>query len=185
MQKLKTKYDKKLKKYHLLYEQLDKKEENAFRYHYLSEINIKTDLCVILNTQYGSETQPDPKEYTKITEKYLEKENFEYFIRPFTTTQKKGVFGFLGKKESLTHYAVLFIVPKSKLTQSVYEALFCEYDSQIGYYLQVDVATLISDYIKGYMDTTTDETYFNENLFDSRLFKKILSTENILELAQL
>lgn len=183
MKNLKNKYDKKLDKYHLSYHHLKQKAEDQFRYDYLYALNQTEDLCIILDTQYGSTNKPDPKTYTKDIESYLMEINFRYNIRFFTVPGKKGLFSFLSSKGPMQdQYSIIFILPKSKFTKEVYQKLFCEYDTQIGYKFKTDINALINSHVKGYVNNTDNEEYFEENLFDSRLFKKLFSTEDMLKL---
>jgi len=176
--KIKVRYDKNLKKYHIEYHKaVDKK---AYRYSIISELNKSDDLAFLIETHLGSVNKPDQLNYARVIEGLFAKYSLRYQIRPTEVASDKNIFGmFAGGKKTITHFAITFIVPSKGITREMFDDFLCEYDIQIGYKMIKSQDEFFDDMLKGYINNVFDPEYFRQSLYDSRVFDKFLATEDI------
>lgn len=175
---IKVRYDKQLKKYHIEYHKLQAIPD--YRFDIFHRLNATEDLALRIETFLGSVNKPEPMPYARSLEGLFAKYGLRYMVRPVEVQTPKSLFDFLGRsKKTETHYAITFIVPKGTLDRAMFEALFCEFDLQIGYGFKQSMDSYFDDMGKGYVDNVFDEAYFSNNFYDSRLFNKFLATEDL------
>lgn len=181
MNKLKVKFDKSLNKYHIEYEKL--KDHNAFRYDYYSRINMGSPLFILIETHLGSVHEPVPEIFARDHERMLQDFGIKYAVRPIEIRQQKNLFGLFsfGGKKKIQDFSIAYFIDKSTLTREMFEALLCEFDAQIGYHPKRSQEETLEDIFKGYFNTDSLSNYFGQSFFDSRLFSKMLATENLTE----
>ena len=175
--KIKVRYDKNLKKYHIEYHKLINKAD--YRYSMISELNKSNDLAFLIETQLGSVNKPDQLNYARVIEGLFAKYSLRYQIRPMEVASNKNILGmFAGGKKTITHFAITFMVPTNSFTREMFDDFLCEYDVQIGYKMIKSQDELFEDMLKGYINNVFDPEYFEQSLYDSRVFDKFLATED-------
>ncbi len=179
---IKCRYDKKLDKYHIEYHLLTTEDQRSLRLEVLNKLNDAYDLAVLIDTQMGSVTQPDQRSYAQMIEGLFTKHNIQYHLRPVEMPNPKQLFGFFttGNK-TVTQYVITFIIEKGAFSETLFDDLLCEFDTQIGYGLLKSPKEIFIDMEKGYLDNVFDQQYFSDSLLDSRIFKKFLSSKNLFE----
>lgn len=184
MNQIKSKFDKRLNKYHIEYHKI--KNKGQFRYDILKKINKNFDIAVHIETNLGSENSPDQLKYARDMESLFAKYALAYQVRPIEVAKQKDVFAMfsLGGKKTETHYAITFMIPKSNLNPEMFEDLLCEFDIQIGYDLLKDQEVFFGDMMKGYIKDIFDSGYFENCFYDSRIFSKFLATEDLTQLSE-
>lgn len=179
--KIKSKYDKALKKYHIYYDKI--KDKKALRYTYINQINQRSDMLIIIETHLGSISEPDPLEYTRSLERVLQDEGIKYIVQPIEARVQKNILGiFGGNKKPIKDFSISFYLNQGSLTEDFFDKVLCEFDLQIGYNLLKDQSTLFEDISKGYFDTRDTSAYYGEALFDSMIFHKFLASEDLPQL---
>lgn len=183
VKKIKVRYDKNLKKNHIEYHRLV--DKSTYRYSVISELNKRYDLAFLIETQLGSVNKPDQLNYARVIEGLFAKYSLRYQIRPMEIAGTKNLFGmFAGGNKTVTHFAITFIVPSNSITREMFDDFLCEYDVQIGYKMIKSQDELFDDMLKGYLNNVFDPEYFEQSLYDSRVFDKFLATEDVSSLVQ-
>ena len=182
MSDIKKRYDKNLKKYHIEYNKL--KDKGSYRYDMYKAINERYDMAMLIETHLGSVNEPDQLQFARLMEGMFAKYGLRYQVRPIEVKSNKQMFGFLnfGGKGTDTHYAITCLIPKHVINKEMFEDLFCEFDVQVGYKMLMMVDEFFDDMMKGYLDNVFDAGYFGDSFYDSRIFDKFLSTEDLTEL---
>lgn len=180
--KIKVRYDKSLKKHHIEYHKLI--DKSAYRFNIISQLNKGDDLAFLIETHLGNVNKPDPLNYTKVIEGLFAKYKLPYQIRPMEVASSKNILGMFGGKKTMTHFSITFIVQTNALTREMFDDLLCEYDVQIGYKMVKPQKEFFEDILKGYINNVFDPEYFQQSLYDSRVFDKFLATEDISTLEQ-
>ncbi len=179
MNKIKTKYDKQLGFYHSFYEKV--KDIEGMRRKYLRELMAKEDIVLLIETNLGFIGNPDDRSFMKEAEAYLFQNGFPVQVRLFEAPKKTGlsaIFSF-GKQEP-DKYRLVSFIPAGSYSEEMFEKLFNVYDIQIGYGLQKDSSEILEDIEKGFCKSVRDKEYFQDFIYDSLLFSKLLVTKPIL-----
>jgi hypothetical protein len=179
MKDIKVNYDKKLKKYHIQYHK--SKDHFNFRSDFYNTLNQKSDLFMLIETHLGSVSNPTPLDYTRTIEEKLKQHNLDHHIRPVQVRTGKSIFGIIGKGKPIEDFSIAFIIPKGTMNASIFEDFFTEFDVQVSYNFKQPIDQVMNDYIKGYLKASDDDAYFEHQLFDSRIFEKILASENLFD----
>lgn len=175
-----SRYDKRLKKYHIEYHRLHDDEKAEYRINILNRLNTQSDMAVMIDTQLGSVNEPEPLNFARTIEGIFTKYHLQYQVRPHEVASGHRIFGIIsGSKKTVTHYAITFIIEKGTLTREMFDDLLCEFDTQVGYRMLKSPQVLFEDMQKGYIDNVFDEGYFEASLYDSRIFDKFLATEDL------
>lgn len=178
---VKVRFDKGLKKYHIDYHKLKNKDE--YRYNLMEQLNVNEQLTILIETHLGSRTKPEPLKYARLIEGLFAKYGLRFQVRPIEIQAQKQLFGlFSGGKKTETHYAITFLIPQGALNKEMFEDLLSEFDLQIGYIPQKETDEFFDDMSKGYVDNVFDKGYFGNSFYDSRIFDKLLASEDLTQL---